>query len=178
MSGSAPDRLTIAHVVRPHGIRGALLVDCSPDHVAYLEQLPEVILHGGKAKEATYRVRSVSGIPKKLIVALEGVDDRNTSDLLRGATVDARRNDLPELEEGEVYLADLEGCEVFAASDGRGIGRVSAATSLPANVVITIDTADGTQVLAPFINDAVPDVDIVARRLTIDTHFLGLDDTP
>ena len=50
------------------------------------------------------------------------------------------------------------------------------AASLPANVVLTVKLDAGGDLLVPLIDDAVPTVDVVGRRLDVDCAFLGVDD--
>lgn len=130
--------------------------------------MPTVYVNG-----RALQVRDLRGIGGTLVVEFDGVDDRNGAEALRGASVNARREDLPDLEEGEYFLADLEGLEAWAG--GRRIGVVTRAQALPANVVLTISLDAGGDALAPFVHDAVPVVDLDAGRVEIDADFLGLD---
>ncbi len=108
------------------------------------------------------------------IVAIDGVERREDAEIYRGALVCVARDLLPAPEADEYFLADLDGCTVHDAASGDVIGRVTRAESLPANVVLTIKLDSGETLLAPLVHDAVPHVDVAARRLDIDCDFLGV----
>jgi ribosomal 30S subunit maturation factor RimM len=94
---------------------------------------------------------------------LDGVGDREAAAALTGETlfvVDERG----EPEEGEWLADDLVGCRV----DGAGsVIRVLAGPSCD-----LLELEDGT--LVPLVADAVKRIDLDARRIEIDRHFLGL----
>lgn len=167
VSGPSP-LVQIARVVRPHGVRGAVKVTSAAGYDEFLRTLPEI-----QVGERRLRVTSVAGVAGLPILTFVGVNDRNGAEQLRDLAISADRAALPELADEEYYHADLEGLEVWA--DAERIGTVRELRALPANAVLVIDLADGSELLAPFIHDAVPVVDVAARRVEIDAAFLGLD---
>jgi 16S rRNA processing protein RimM len=178
-----PATLTVATLTKLHGIRGELKLRATPEYVDFLRQaaadaLP-LTLHlpdSGDEYEVTFA--SVRGHESAPIVAIDGVVDREEAEGYRGAQVRVARERLPENEPDEYYLGDLDGCSVHDSSSGQRIGQVTRADALPANVVLTITLDDGGTLLAPLACDAVPMVDIDARRIDVDVAFLGLDDEP
>ncbi len=97
---------------------------------------------------------------------------------------------LPDLEDGEYYLCDLEGLEVRVASESasepghtgpdphgavapRRVGIVAEAVEGVTHDILALRLdADGREVLVPFIMDAVPEVDMAAGYLVVDPAFL------
>ena len=61
-----------------------------------------------------------AGTDERPIVRLDGVDDREAAEALRGAELLVPRDDAPALEEDECWAEDLEGCRVV---DGDARGR-------------------------------------------------------
>jgi 16S rRNA processing protein RimM len=110
--------------------------------------------------------------------AVGDTEDRAAAEEFRGALVCLPREVLPEPDEDEYFLADLVGCIVHDAATGDAIGRATKAESLPANVVVTIKLDAGATVLAPLVTDAMPTVDVAARRIDLDVAFLGIGDPP
>src|SRR3954463_782452 len=76
---------------------------------------------GGVAR----RLLSVRDSGKMAVARFEGISDRSAAEALRGSLVEVDRAQLPPLEEGEYYHADLIG---LPAVDGHGsaVGTVTA----------------------------------------------------
>jgi 16S rRNA processing protein RimM len=178
-----PSVLSVATLTKVHGVRGELKVRCSPELLDVLRQVasnadPVTLRLPDSGDEYEVTFASVRGHESAPIVAIDGVEDRTAAEAFRGAEVCLSRELLPELEAGEYYLADLVGCVVHDCATGAAIGRTTKAESLPANVVVTISLESGTTVLAPLAADAMPVVDVDARRIDIDLEFLGVADEP
>jgi 16S rRNA processing protein RimM len=180
-AGQLPAMLTVATITKLHGIRGELKLRATPEYVEFLRQAAidalALTLHlpnSGDEYEVT--LASVRGHESAPIIAIDGVDHRDDAEQYRGAQVRVARELLPETEQDEYYLGDLDGCIVHDSATGTPIGRVTQADALPANVVLTIALDAGGTLLAPLAGDAVPLVDIDARRIDVDIAFLGLED--
>lgn len=169
------DSLVIATIAKPHGIRGAVRILTRAEHVPFLRTLPDV--HVG---DMSTKIVSVAGTDERPIVTFEAITDRTAAEQIRGRELSVARDLLPapEVEEDEYFRADLEGCIAFAAEDDRQFGTVIRVDILPANDVLVVRTGSGAKsdVLVPFIRDAVLEVDVINKRVVIATTFLGLDD--
>jgi len=101
----------------------------------------------------------------RLLVKFEGVDSRDAAELIRGAVFvseDQRRS----LEEGEYWPQDLVGCRVVTVA-GDEVGEISDVVEGPAQDLISVDR-DGGTFLVPLVKEIVVEVDVGARRVTID----------
>jgi 16S rRNA processing protein RimM len=96
------------------------------------------------------------------------VADRNAAEALRGMALTVARDDLPALDEGEYYHADLIGLPVQTA-DGASVGTVAAVENFGAGDVIEIARPDGRTFMVPLRPEAVPDWS--AERLILDPAF-------
>ena len=70
-----------------------------------------------KEAKSVFKVTSFRKHKTSVLVTLEGVVTRNDSEALKGMEVEVLRDVLPDLKEGEFYLADLIGVPVI---DERG----------------------------------------------------------
>ena len=154
--------LHAGRVGRPHGLDGSF-------HVTR----PRPVL---LAPGATVRVGDVAraivrraGTEQRPIVRLAGLEDRAAVEALRGADLLVDRAAAPALAPGEYWEEDLVGCAVVAAS-GRELGRVQELRALPSCEVLVVG-----ELLVPMVGDAVRAVDVTARRIVVDTRFLGVD---
>ena len=96
---------------------------------------------------------------------LEGVDDRNAAELLRGLDVAVTREDLGEAEEGEFYWVDLVGLAVVNLQ-GEALGQVEDLLRTGGSDVLVV--RGERERLIPFVADYVKSVDREARRITVD----------
>lgn len=171
----------ICTIRKPHGVRGAVAIACSPDHVEFLRTRPTVTLtRPDGSVDRTVKVVEIAGHPGRLVVRFDGVGDREDALELSGLVLCTPRSSLPSLDEDEYYHADLVGCAVVVDRAGEEIlttvGTIREVLALPANDVLVIDGADGRESLIPFIRDAVPEVDLAARRVTVDPAFQASPD--
>ena len=110
---------------------------------------------------------SVTGHVKGLLLArIEGVEDRNTAEALRGTDLHIARAALPPTEGEEYYHVDLLGLRA-ESTDGDALGRVSAIHDHGAGPIVEIQPPDGPSALIPFTREHVPTVDIEGGRLVV-----------
>jgi 16S rRNA processing protein RimM len=144
-------------VVRAHGVRGALRVRAESDALATLERV-----HAGGRE---YRVLRASPDKEDFLVELEGVRDRSTAEAMRGVALEVPREELPPVEPGEHYVADLVGCRVYDAA-GALLGEV--ASSFPAGPYEMLEVKGPRDFMLPFTAPIVTYVDVAARRIVCD----------
>jgi 16S rRNA processing protein RimM len=146
----------VAAVAGAHGIRGALKLRCfteRPEDVAAYGQLHDE--HGNPLFAITIKAPCRGG----LIVAAEGVSDRNAADALRGTALYVPRRMLPEPAVDEFYYADLEGLTALDAGGAR-LGVVRRMANFGAGDVIEIAGDDGRALTLPFDRQTIPTVDL------------------
>jgi 16S rRNA processing protein RimM len=165
--------MKIAELGRPHGLRGeitALLHGVSGEELAAI-----ATLRMRRADGSEVQVRVESGRPKGSgwILRIDGVEDREGAELLRGAVILAPPGDLPEAAPGEWWIDDLVGLEVVS-DDGARLGRLVEVWTMPANDVYVVRSAEG-EVLLPAIEEVIVGVDLEKGTMTV--HLLpGLCD--
>ena len=130
------DKLNVAIVLKPQGIRGEVKVKALCDSAEDLKGLKRVFIDG-----VEYGVLGVRAQGETGYISLKGIFDRNAAEHLRGKDIFALRDDMPPLPEDRFYIADLTGCAVVASS-GEEIGEVVSVT--PARTdIYTITTTKG-----------------------------------
>lgn len=153
------EKLTVATVLKPQGIRGELKVVALCDGGEDLKAFRRVFIEG--AEYALLSVRAQGGIA---YIALKGIADRNAAELLRGKNIEVLREDCPPLPEGRYYIADLVGCRVVTES-GRALGEVTAVT--PAHTdIYTLSTPSG-EVSFAAADGVIADVDTRGGVITV-----------
>ncbi len=112
---------------------------------------------------------------KNVVVArFRGVNDRNAAEALNGVKLFIDRGQLPEeLDDDEFYHADLIGLDAVDA-EGNRYGRVTAVFDFGGGDLIELSGAGRKQMLIPFTQGAVPEIDIEAGRIVVDPVVAGL----
>ena len=101
-----------------------------------------------------------------VVAKLEGVDDRNAAEALKGCRISVREEDLPDLEPGEFYWRDLVGLKVVTL-EGDDLGKVDRLMETGANDVLVVKGE--RERLIPFTPGiAIQDVDIQAGVIKVD----------
>lgn len=167
----ADDFLEAGRVTAAHGITGGIKVKALSWNPAGLLRASTLRLVGkpaGSGPEGRkYPVIAAQRSGGCAVFALEGVDTGEAARELVGARVFVPRADLPPLEAGEHYVADLVGCEVVASGTGI-VGTVAEVIAGPAHDWLAI-CRDGRkeEALLPLVSEFVREVDAVGRRIVV-----------
>jgi 16S rRNA processing protein RimM len=156
--------LHAGRVGRPHGLDGSFHV--TQPNVQLLTNV-ETVMIDDQELDVTRR----AGTPSRLILRLDGHEDRAAAERLRGKDMLVARAQAPELGPDEWWEADLVGCSVH---DGdRPVGTVRRLVELPSCEVLEVERPQGGELLVPLVTDAVREVDLERRTIDVDLRFLG-----
>ena len=103
-------------------------------------------------------------------ITLEGVNDRNGAEALRGVLLYVRREEAVALSEDENFICDLIGCVAYDKK-GERIGKLREVLQPGANDVYIFDTARG-EMLLPALRRVVLEVDVQNARMVLDEDVL------
>lgn len=159
--------VTVGKVVKPHGIRGEFSMLSYADSPLLFDELDAVYLSFGKGRPRRFVVSKWRKHKGMILMTLESVADRNRAEELRGAEVLARTKDLPDTDEDEVYLYELEGLRV-ELQDGTEVGILSGFIETPQQETWSITMPNGKELLLPAVPEFVLDIDLDAERIVID----------
>ncbi len=163
-STSSTEGIVAGRVGRPHGLDGSF-------HV--IRPRADLLAEGAvlKVAGASREVVRRAGTDQRPILRLDGCEDRDAAEALRGEELRVPRGDAPALEPGEYWAEELEGCRV---QDGEVVvGVVRRLVALPSCEALEVAREDDADLLVPLVRDAVRTVDPAARRIDVDLRFLG-----
>ncbi len=166
-------RVIIAEVGAPHGVRGAVRVK------TFTADPGDLGAYGPLTTEDGRSLTVVEARPDKtvLVVRFAEIDSREAAQALKGQRLHAERTALPDDDDTDAfYHADLIG---LAAVDMQGerLGEIVALHDFGAGDLLDVKVAKGPSVLVPFTREIVPEVDIAGGRVVIDP-LPGLFDAP
>ncbi|MFE4520375.1 ribosome maturation factor RimM [Kitasatospora sp. NPDC056783] len=167
-------QLVVGKIGRAHGIRGDVSVEVRTDEPE-LRLGPGAVLLTDPASTGPLTVESGRVHSGRLLLRFAGVKDRNAAEALRGTVLISEvdpeeRPDDPE----EYYDHQLIGLDVVLL-DGTLVGELTEVLHLPYQDLLTVEKADGTEVLVPFVSQIVPTIDLENQRAVI-TPPAGLID--
>jgi len=149
----------------PHGVRGEIrLQSFTADPLAIASYGPLFDKSGARG----FVLAHVRPQGKNMLVArVEGVTDRAGAERLARIELHAPRAKLPEPDEDEFYLADLEGLRAETV-EGHALGQVLAVRNFGAGDILEVRPPQGGETLMfPFTKAVVPIVDIAGGRVVI-----------
>ncbi|NUP12041.1 MAG: 16S rRNA processing protein RimM [Polyangiaceae bacterium] len=157
--------VAIAEITRPHGVRGELRLKLYNPDTSVIAKGVRVILRDATDDPKSERTVRIVGVREAqgLLIQLERVADRDAAEALRGTRILVPREELPALEDGEFYAADIEGARAELVT-GELVGTVKSLTTYPTCEVLVIETPDGKTLELPLVDDVVAEVD-AARRV-------------
>jgi 16S rRNA processing protein RimM len=159
----APRLILVAQVGGAFGVRGEVKI------TAYTAE-PQALLRYRdlKREDGAPGLTLLAGRPAKagLVAKVKEITTPEQADALRGLKLYIDRDLLPPPDEDEFYLADLVGIE---ARDGVGarIGKVISVQNFGADDLLEIKPQTGASWWLPFTRQAVPEVNIGERWLTV-----------
>ncbi len=172
--------LVVGRVAKAHGITGELVVDVRTDdpdeRFAPGNRLRLKPARGGGGQDVV--IESARPHSGRLLVRLPGVSDRNGADALRGHLFVVDSAELPPIDDpDEFYDHQLEGLSVRTV-DGQDLGSVTEVLHTAAGELLSVRTAEGREVLVPFVSAIVTSVSLADRLVEIDPPegLLDLDD--
>jgi 16S rRNA processing protein RimM len=164
---STPDRLTVGSIGKPQGIRGEVTVEVRTD-APDVRFAAGAVLHTDPEDRGPLTVESTRDQNGRLIVAFEGVPDRNAAEQLRNTMLLVDAADIPPSDDpDEFHDTQLMGLRADLV-DGSALGEVTDVLHLPHGDVLVVRREEGAEVLVPFVRAIVPDVDVAAGRLVVD----------
>lgn len=170
-AGAAPERVPAGDVGKAHGLDGSFYVT---------RPVPALLRRGARLfvdGEAEPReVERRAGTDERPILRLAGISGRDGAEALRGKSLSAPGEDAPPLDEDEYWAHDLVGCQVLAVSDSGSLGEVAELQALPSCEVLRVSGGARGELLIPLVRDAIVEIDVAGRRITVDDEFLALED--
>ncbi|HVV23428.1 MAG TPA: ribosome maturation factor RimM [Pseudonocardiaceae bacterium] len=172
------DLRKVGRIVKPHGIRGELLVDVSTDSADLRFAVGSVLFVTSRDGAVTRTLTVTAARPHagRLLVRFEGVRDRDGADALRGAPLAADVADLPPIDDpDEFYDHQLEGLAVHTVA-GAVVGTVREVRHGVGGDLLVVDSDAGDELLVPFVREIVPTVDVAGGRIVVDPPAGLLED--
>ncbi|WP_394552390.1 ribosome maturation factor RimM [Agromyces sp. MMS24-JH15] len=165
-----PQQLRVGRLTKAHGLKGAIKLELFTDDPArrfvpgavFSLQVPDSSPWHGR----TLTFRELRWYNAQPVGFFEGIEDRNDAEGVVKAIlwVDVDDAEAGESEPDAWYDHQLVGLAVIR--DGAPIGEVARVDHFPAQDLLVVKTK-GREVMVPFVQAIVPEVDLEAGTLTV-----------
>ncbi|HEX5542152.1 MAG TPA: ribosome maturation factor RimM [Micromonospora sp.] len=181
--------LIVGRIIRPHGIRGEVVVDVRTDEPEIRFAVGSVLITD-PAASAGQRPAAASAPPNeraemvrvperltvesarwhqnRMLVVFENFYDRNFAEVLRGILLYVDSAQVPPPGDPDEFN-DFQLVGLTAVSTaGEVLGEVTRIDHAPASDLLVLRRPDGRTALIPFVKAIVPEVDLAGGRVVVD----------
>ena len=156
--------LEVGKAIKSHGVKGEFEMDCWCDTVEDLKRFS--ILYTDKKGEKGYKLIKVRPHKSRALVTLCGIDSIDAFESIKGKILYAKRDEYG-LDEGQYFIAELEGCTVFDEENPEIVyGVLKEISNYGASDLWHI-VKDGNEIPAPCIPGFIGTVDLDAGMVGI-----------
>jgi 16S rRNA processing protein RimM len=167
ITGRTPDGLVrIGYVAGSHGLNGAIRVRTEDPESSTIATVERLFFENSGIRREMRVIESRAVGAGAHRVLLKGVADADAAEAMRGSAVFVMAADLPPLKQGEFYYFQLAQAEVML-TDGSRLGTIEDIISTGANDIWVVRDGE-REVLVPVISDVVKEINVEARRVTIE----------
>ena len=161
----------VLKIVNTHGVRGNVKAIHYTDGEDFFESVSTLYNKDGSRK---FEIEGWQFHKGSVLLKLEGVEDMNAAELLRGIDLYVREEDLPELPEGRYYYFQLVGLSAVLP-DGSTLGKVSDVIESAGREILEITKTNGKKCLVPKCDAFVKEISLDRGEILI-TPIEGLID--
>lgn len=169
MSQDSPSTglIAVGIIRKPHGLKGEASVEpwtSSLERFAELKDVRLISPDGSRSKEA--RINSWRPHGDRALILFEGVTSPEAAGLLREWTIEIPESQARSLEEGEYFLHDLIGLELYDEAE-KLLGKVEDLMEGGGGLLLRVRTDAHVTANVPFAADYIVSMDIAARRMIV-----------
>lgn len=158
-------RLEIGQIINTFGIKGEVKVFPLTDDIKRFDDL-ETVYVKTKKESQLYNIESIKYHKNFVLIKFKGINTVEQAETLRNSYLEVDRAQAIPLNEGEYFIADLIGLEVYS-DEGKLIGKVDDIYNTGANDIYVVKDDLGKQTLLPGIKDVIKNVDLEKGQIIV-----------
>lgn len=160
--------LQVGVITDTHGIKGEVKVFPTTDDVNRFDYLKKAYIDS-KEGLIPVKVNSVKYFKQYVIIKFKGINDINDIEKYKKSPLLVTREDAVPLEEGQYYITDIIGINVFT-DDGVNIGTLKEVLQTGANDVYIVRNSENKEILIPAIKQCILGIDLEKKEMKV--HLL------
>ncbi len=160
--------LEIGQIVNTFGIKGFVKVNPFVDDISRFDDLEKVYVKRNKTIKEM-EVEEVKYHKNMVLLKFKGIERVEEAEILRNSYLEVDRENAIELQEGEYFIADLLGLNVFT-EEGEELGKLEDIFNTGSNDIYVVKTEEGKQILLPAISEVIKEINIEESKIVV--HLL------
>jgi 16S rRNA processing protein RimM len=164
------DFLPMGKIVGAHGVSGTLKVRSYAESFSVFKPEDTVFLTCPAQGMKPHTIQWARPHHRVLLLCVKGIFDRNMAEAMVGSEIFIKKSNLPELEAGSYYWADLIGLSVVSVQD-EYLGQLTSIIATGSNdVYIVTKTVEGKngEICIPALESVVLAVDLEKKSMRVD----------
>ena len=159
------ERLEVGQIVNTFGIKGFVKVYPYVDDIKRFDNLKTIYLKS-KNKENKFEIEEAKYQKNMVLLKLKGIDTIEQAEVLRNSYIEIERKDAVKLEEGQYFIADLLGLDVFIDT-GEKLGTLDDIYNTGSSDIFVVKNELGKQFLLPHIDEVIKNIDLENGKITV-----------
>jgi 16S rRNA processing protein RimM len=160
----AAARVELGRIVKPHGLKGEMVVSGVRITPEELLALGEVVAVGKDGTARTLSIVATRPFMQSVLVRFQGVDDVDQARELHGQVIEVDPARLPPPGDGTVYLFQLVGLSVVT-EEGETLGKVKDVFQTGATPILVV--RGDRERMIPMSPDMLVKVDTAGGQVTV-----------
>ncbi len=162
--------LRVGQLVNTHGIRGEVKIKSNTDYPEQRFAKGEKVwlTHESLPEALPLTIAQLRTHKSSMLIRFKEWDNINQAEPLKGGWLVVPESDeIADENDDSFYFHQIIGCQVLT-TDGVVIGKVKEILTLPANDVWVVTRTGAKDLLLPYIDDIVKNVDVSSQQITIE----------
>lgn len=159
------ERLEIGQVVNTFGIKGFVKIYPYVDNISRYDDLKQVYVKL-KKQEIKLEIEEVKYQKNMVLMKFKGINTVEEAEKLRSSYIEIDRKDAIKLEEGQYFIADLLGLDVYLDT-GEKLGNLEDIFNTGSKDIYVVKNDIGKQFLLPYIDEVVKNIDLENGKIIV-----------
>ncbi len=159
------ERLEVGQIVNTFGIKGFVKIYPYVDDISRFDNLKKVHIKS-KKEEKELQIEEVKYQKNMVLVKFKGIETVENAEKLRNSFVEIDRADAIPLEEGQYFIADLLGLDVFLDT-GEKLGVLEDIYNTGSSDIYVVKNELGKQFLLPYIDEVIKQINLEEGKIIV-----------
>ena len=157
--------LEVGQIVNTFGIKGQVKVVPFTNDIERFDELRKVYIVNRKNRKEV-EIENVKYHKNMVLLKFKGLDKIEDVEIFKNCYLEIDRKDGKPLEEGEYYIIDLIGLDVYT-DVGTHLGKVDDIYNTGSNDIYVVKDELGKQILLPYIDDVIKEINLESHKIIV-----------
>ncbi len=155
------EKLEVGQIVNVFGIKGFVKLYPYVDNINRFDELKNVFIKNNK-----FEIEQIKYQKNMVLIKFKGIETVEQAEKLRNSIVEIDRSDAIPLEEGQYFITDLIGLNVYL-ENGEKLGVLEDIYNTGSSDIYVVKNELGKQFLLPYIDDVIKNIDLDNEKITV-----------